>query len=298
MATAKQIMDKAISFIGTKEKPANSNNVIFNTHYYGKAVSGSAYKWCAVFVWDVFRLCGASKLFYDGKKCAYCPSIKNWAIKNKLTVKKSKAKYGDVVIFDWTRDGVPDHIGFIESVDKNGVYHTVEGNTAIGNDSNGGAVMRRTRLANSICCVFRPKYDGKKSKEIATDKSTANSKSYMGNQNYYLNNSRVGKWQAAMNKGFDTKELTVDNKFGADSQAFASTHILSAKQPHNCITAINWLRKILRDEYGYKALPATGAWDTTLTKYVKQFQKSVGEKQDGAVGLITTYHLLKGKTKK
>ena len=38
MATAKQIMNKAISFIGTKEKPANSNNVIFNTHYYGKEV--------------------------------------------------------------------------------------------------------------------------------------------------------------------------------------------------------------------------------------------------------------------
>lgn len=297
MATANQIMDKAISYIGTKEKPANSNNVIFNTHYYGKEVSGNNYKWCAVFIWDIFRMCGASKLFYDGKKCAYCPSIKNWAVSKKLTVDKSKAKYGDVAIFDWGGDGIPDHIGFIESIDKNGVYHTVEGNTAVGNDSNGGAVMRRTRLANSICCVFRPKYDGTTSKEVSEDKSTANSKSYMGNPNYYLNNHRVGVWQAAMNKGFDTKALTVDNKFGADSQAFASNNLLWKGQKHNCITAINWLRKILHDEYGYKDLPTTGCWDSTLTKYVKQFQKSVGEKQDGIVGLITTYHLLKGKSK-
>ena len=293
MATAKQIMDKAISYVGTKEKPANSNNVIFNTHYYGRPVNGSQYKWCAAFIWDIFRLCGASKLFYDGKKCAYCPSIKNWAVKNKLTVNKYKARYGDIAIFDWDRNKIPDHIGFIEDY-KNGIYYTIEGNTSVGNDSNGGCVMRRTRLANSICCVIRPKYSNTKSKEVSADKDTGNSKSYIGDQNYYLNNSRVGKWQAAMNKGFDTKTLTVDNKFGANSQAFASTHILWSGQAHNCITAINWLRKTLHDVYGYKELPVTGCWDATLTKYVKKFQKSVGEKQDGKVGLITTYHLLKG----
>ena len=293
MATAKQIMNKAISFIGTKEKPANSNNVIFNTHYYGKEVSGSAYPWCAAFVWDIFRLCGASKLFYDGNKCAYCPAIKTWATKNKLTVPKNQAKYGDIVIFDWQNDGVQDHIGFVESL-KDGVYTTIEGNTAIGNDSNGGCVMRRTRLASTISCIIRPKYDSTTSKEVSTETSTANSKSYMGNQNYYLNNSKVGVWQKAMNKGFDTKALEVDNKFGADSQAFASTHILWSGQPHNCITAINWLRKTLHDTYGYKDLVTTGCWDSTLTKYVKKFQKAKGIKQDGKVGLITTYYLLKG----
>ena len=35
MITAQNIMTLAEKYIGTKENPANSNNVIFNTHYYG-----------------------------------------------------------------------------------------------------------------------------------------------------------------------------------------------------------------------------------------------------------------------
>ena len=54
MATAKQIIDKALSYLGTYD--GGNNNVIFNTHYYGKAVSGSAYPWCCAFVWDIFRM--------------------------------------------------------------------------------------------------------------------------------------------------------------------------------------------------------------------------------------------------
>ena len=46
MATARKIIEKAKSYIGTKENPANSNNVIFNTDYYGHPVNGSAYPWC------------------------------------------------------------------------------------------------------------------------------------------------------------------------------------------------------------------------------------------------------------
>ena len=92
MATAKQIIDKAISYLGTKESPANSNNVVFNTHYYGRAVSGASYPWCCAFVWDIFRMCGASSLFYDGKKTAYCPTVKNWGTSKGLTIDKNKGQ--------------------------------------------------------------------------------------------------------------------------------------------------------------------------------------------------------------
>ena len=66
--TAKTIIDKALSYIGTYD--GGNNNVIFNTDYYGKEVSGSAYPWCAAFVWDIFRMCKAEKLFCDGAKTA------------------------------------------------------------------------------------------------------------------------------------------------------------------------------------------------------------------------------------
>ena len=40
MAKASTILKKAKSYIGTKENPANSNNVKFNTDYYGHSVKG------------------------------------------------------------------------------------------------------------------------------------------------------------------------------------------------------------------------------------------------------------------
>ena len=54
MATAEKILEIARSQIGTRESPANSDNVKYNTAYYGREVSGK-YPWCAVFVWWVFR---------------------------------------------------------------------------------------------------------------------------------------------------------------------------------------------------------------------------------------------------
>jgi len=159
MITAEQIMNRALSYIGTKESPANSNNVIFNTHYYGKAVSGSGYPWCCAFVWDIFRMAGASDLFYNGCKTAYCPSVDLWGKQENQTVPKDQGQYGDIVLFDFDRSGVADHIGFIYSKNTDGSYETVEGNTAVGNDSNGGEVMRRTRKQSTIKAIIRPKYD-------------------------------------------------------------------------------------------------------------------------------------------
>ena len=48
--TPQMVLAVAKSQLGTKESPKNSNNVIYNTWYYGHAVSGSAYPWCMTFV--------------------------------------------------------------------------------------------------------------------------------------------------------------------------------------------------------------------------------------------------------
>jgi len=57
--TAARLIQIAAGQVGVKESPANSNNVKYNTWFYGKAVSGSAYPWCAVFVcWCFAVLCG------------------------------------------------------------------------------------------------------------------------------------------------------------------------------------------------------------------------------------------------
>lgn len=121
--------------------------------------------------------------------------------------------------------------------------------------------------------------------------------SWKGDKRYYLNNSRVGAWQKAMNIGFDTNALAVDNKFGVGSQNFAKTHILWAGQTHNCITAIRWLRRTLRDVYGFTKLSYNEGWTDYLGKCVEVFQRNRGLTPDRKVGLITTYWLLSGIVK-
>ena len=67
--TASRLVEIAKSQIGAKESPANSNNVKYNTWYYGKAVSGSAYPWCCVFVeWCFAVLAGDIKINIGGEK--------------------------------------------------------------------------------------------------------------------------------------------------------------------------------------------------------------------------------------
>lgn len=48
--TAAELLRIAAAQVGVKESPANSNRVKYNTWFYGREVSGSAYPWCAVFV--------------------------------------------------------------------------------------------------------------------------------------------------------------------------------------------------------------------------------------------------------
>lgn len=148
-------------------------------------------------------------------------------------------------------------------------------------EQNGWLYVNDTGWVNEQYCVK------------VTGSSSSSNQSWKGDTRYYLNNTAVGEWQSAMNKGFDTNELEVDNKFGAGSQAFAKTHLLWSGQTHNCPTAIKWLQERLR-YYGFTKLEVNGEWSDYLTTCVKTFQKNRGLEADGKVGLITTYWLLEG----
>lgn len=156
--TPEQILKLATSFIGLKESPANSNNIIFNTHYYGREVSGSAYAWCAVFVWDIFRLAGASELYYGGNKTASCTTLMGYYKNAGQIVNKKDAQPGDIVFYNFNKDSKSEHVGIVESRTKNGVV-AIEGNTSEnGSQSNGGEVLRKTRSDSLILAVARPRY--------------------------------------------------------------------------------------------------------------------------------------------
>ena len=75
--------------------------------------------WCCAFVWDIFRMSDASKLFYGGQKTAYVPTATVWMQANLRHVTMTEARAGDIVVFTWDGNGYNkergsrDHIGFI-----------------------------------------------------------------------------------------------------------------------------------------------------------------------------------------
>ena len=153
MATAEKILEIARSQIGAKESPAKSDNVKYNTAYYGREVSDGKHPWCAVFVWWVFREAGAPELYYGGGETAYCPTLMSFHKKQKVT----DYRPGDIVFFNFSGRSSAGHVGICESWD--GTYiTTIDGNTGSASEDNGGAVLRRRRHKKFLVGAYRPEY--------------------------------------------------------------------------------------------------------------------------------------------
>ena len=153
----KRVIDTAISQIGITEYPNGSNNVKYNTAYYGRNVYGTSYPWCASFIWWIFNKCGMSDIYLSGNKSTYCPYVHQWARNNKLV--KFTGLPGDIVLFNFSKANAKEtdtaeHIGIVEKGISTNTYSTIEGNTGTGNNTNGGAVMRRQRSKNNIICFI------------------------------------------------------------------------------------------------------------------------------------------------
>ena len=154
MPSAQDIIKTALGEVGVTEYPTNSNNVKYNTAYYGKEVSGSSYPWCCTFVWWCFAQFTPCLV----KKTASCMDLAQWFKDNGQW--HASPQPGDVVFFKFnTNDRWTNHVGLVKEVIDGGVkIKTIEGNTSVTSDDNGGAVMERTRSSN-IVGYGRPAYD-------------------------------------------------------------------------------------------------------------------------------------------
>jgi hypothetical protein len=148
----RKALAEAINHLGTKESPAGSNRTAFG-RWYG--VDGVP--WCNIFVSYCFSkgagytICkGYAGAGVNAKGCAYVPTTEAWLRAAGYWVGRTTPRAGDIAIFNWDGTGVPEHIGIVEKSLGNGQFQTVEGNTAVGNDSNGGQVMRRIRTINQV----------------------------------------------------------------------------------------------------------------------------------------------------
>jgi peptidoglycan hydrolase-like protein with peptidoglycan-binding domain len=145
------VLDIAEAENGICEAPINSNKT-----KYGEWYGLNGVPWCAIFISWVFDKAGYPLGHIDTSRgFQYCPSAYNyWKSHNCLTESPQPA---DIVVFDWNGDGICDHTGiFVKWVEPGKTFQCWEGNTALGNDSNGGRVMLRTRHAASVKAFVNP----------------------------------------------------------------------------------------------------------------------------------------------
>lgn len=139
------VLDTARAELGVREDPPDSNRVKYNDWYYNRTVMGSAYPWCMAFVQWVFDQAGKPLPF----KTASCSALLNWYRKNRPECVVKDPRPGDIIIYTFS------HTGIVEST-AGGTVTAIEGNTAAGNDANGGQVQRRTRKTSLVRAYIRP----------------------------------------------------------------------------------------------------------------------------------------------
>jgi peptidoglycan hydrolase-like protein with peptidoglycan-binding domain len=115
-----RILQIAESQIGTLE--IGGNNVGPVTKYPGFFGRG-AESYCADFVSWVYTHAG-KPLDY-----AYVPFLEDHLKAVGQWKGRSNPQPGDLVLFDWNGDGVPDHVGIVKQVNGDGTIETIEGNT-------------------------------------------------------------------------------------------------------------------------------------------------------------------------
>ena len=161
MGTANQLLTIARKQLGICENPPGSNNVRYNTWYYGREVMGSAYPWCMVFVQWVFAQAGVKLPV----RTASCGALMNAAKAAGCWV-TAGFKPGDVVIYDFPGGAATDHCGIVETELPDYGVQAVEGNTSqSGSQSNGGMVCRKNRPGKYIVGAVRPVFDKEKEED-------------------------------------------------------------------------------------------------------------------------------------
>lgn len=158
------LADIAIPYIGATEAAGNRMGddprmqEIFKADKYAPNGQTDGYPWCCAFVsMCVQKLISASP-FYDHVRKPYTPSVHNfrttWAVQQNCKIfVPNDAKYsphkGDVVVFTFS------HIGIVEKVNRDGIIHTIEGNTNAAGSREGTVVRRKARALPIIRCFIR-----------------------------------------------------------------------------------------------------------------------------------------------
>lgn len=147
---AQKVIDTAFAEVLAKEKesPANSNKT-----KYGQWFGYNGVAWCGIFCSWVYAHAGVAlgNIGFSKGFAGCMTAVAHFKKTGEIT---NNPQVGDLVFFDWNADGRHDHVGIFNGwINKDKDFYTIEGNTSITNQSNGGQVMSRTRQNKNVLFV-------------------------------------------------------------------------------------------------------------------------------------------------
>lgn len=161
---AQAIVDYALSQVGTKERSAGSDDIIYNDFFYGHRVSNrysGQYAWCHAFLFYCAQKCGINDSIFP--KTASCQTGLNF-FRNQGRYYTRSSGYtpqtGDIVYFSTDGSSTAHHVGIIYAVDSNRIYY-VDGNN-VSMQPHGVAKSSKARSNASILGYAKPDYSNTK----------------------------------------------------------------------------------------------------------------------------------------
>lgn len=144
----------ALAELGTTEHPAGSNR-----QRYGKEWRQDGVAWCGLAVASWWRRAGHTIPRELALQIDYVPTLVELARRKRhrlSIVHVERVRAGDAVAYDFD-GGEADHVGlFVRWIDRDaGTFLAIEGNTAVGDDANGGMVMLRERHTSQVEAFVR-----------------------------------------------------------------------------------------------------------------------------------------------
>lgn len=126
MASGQDLVKIAQAESGTKE--SGTNNVKYNTWFYGHEVDGSNYPWCAVFVsWCADKAGITTDIMPKTASAGYFAHYANQGHGEVFTNKNPEA--GDLFLINYNGSDWANHVGIVASCDGSNIT-TIEGNSS------------------------------------------------------------------------------------------------------------------------------------------------------------------------
>lgn len=224
-------------------------------------------------------------------KTASCPVFGDKAIAKKMNVPWGKHKVGDIVLFDFNGNGTSDHAGIVIGVSGNTIT-TIEGNTGIGNNTNGGQVQKRTRSRDVVNYFVRPKYN----EDVTADMVIATAKAEIGYNESPKNSNKTkyGKWIGVDGQPWccscvcwvfahvKTKAATTKKAYTGSLPNLSKASRKYLKKGDQGKEVTKWQRFL--NWAGYNCGKADGKFGDKTEGATKSFQYKNGLTADGLVG--------------